>query len=318
MTKRFSVLLICMIFILTFTAACTPAEKQSESIKIIAAAFPEYDWTRQIIGDRQDGKEVELMLLADNGVDIHSFQPSAADVAKIIDCDVFIYVGGESDKWVSEVLKNAKEKTVIRLIDVVDLLYNEDEHEVDGDHSEHDHLIDEHIWLSLKNAVKLCDYITDKLCSVIEENAEVYRQNNKSYTDKLKALDAQFTEKVNKNNAKAVVFADRFPFRYLFNDYNIEYYSAFDGCSAETGASFDTPIELAKKVDELGLNNILVLKGSKDTIASVVIKNTKSKNQSVFALEAMQSVTKDQLKNGQNYYDIMENNLNVLGQALFE
>lgn len=319
--KKVISICIILVFVLSFTASCTTTEKQSETMKIVAAAFPEYDWTKQIIGDQKTIKPVELSLLADNGVDIHSFQPSAADVAKIIDCDIFIYNGGEADKWVSEVLKNAANKDilVIKLIDAVDLLYNEDHEEHDhgdDDHSEHDHMIDEHIWLSLNNAVKLCDYITDKISSVIVENAEIYRENNKVYTDKIKTLDAQFKEKIDNNKTNTVVFADRFPFRYLFADYNIKYYSAFDGCSAEVGANFDTPIFLAKKVDEFDLQKIVVLEGSKDSIASVVIDNTNGKNQTVLALNSLQSITKEQLKDGKHYFDVMKKNLELLGQAL--
>ena len=277
---------------------------------------------REILGDKADRAEVTMLL--DNGVDLHSYQPTADDIIKISDCDLFIYVGGESDGWVEDVLKEAanKDMQVINLLDVlgeqvkeeevVEGMETEEEESEDEDEPEYD----EHVWLSLKNAQTLCVTLADALCAIDPDNKNTYIANAAAYRDKLAALDADYKAAVEGATHKTVLFGDRFPFRYLVDDYGLSYYAAFVGCSAETEASFETISFLAGKVDELGLPCVLTIEGAQHKIAETIVQNSAAKNQSILTLDSMQSTTSADAANGTTYLSVMESNLDVLKQAL--
>lgn len=321
------------------SSAESSAEASGKKLKIVATIFPEYDWVRQILGD--EVKNAELTLLLDNGVDLHSYQPTADDIAKISECDLFIYVGGESDGWVKDALKEGKnpDRKVINLLEalgnntkeeevVEGMQAEEEEHEstaagesaAAGESSEAEEEegpeYDEHVWLSLRNARELCETIAEDLKSLDSAHASVYDANLKKYEGELDALDQQYQQAVNAAGNKTLLFGDRFPFRYLVDDYGIKYYAAFVGCSAETEASFETVSFLAKKMDELGLKHVMTIEGPDKKIAATVIENTKDKNQDVLALNSMQSVTTKDIEGGETYLGVMQQNLEVLKKAL--
>ena len=306
------------------SAASVPSASQSDEkpLKIVTTIFPEYDWVREILGDKADN--AELTMLLDNGVDLHSYQPTADDIIKISDCDLFIYVGGESDGWVEDALKEAtnKDMQVINLLDVlgeqvkeeevVEGMEAEEEEAEDEDEPEYD----EHVWLSLKNAETLCNAITDALETIDPANKDAYAANAAAYLEKLAALDGEYQTVVDNAARKTVLFGDRFPFRYLVDDYGLNYYAAFVGCSAETEASFETISFLSGKVDELGLPCVLTIEGAQHKIAETIVQNTAEKNQSILTLDSMQSTTSTDVANGTTYLSVMESNLDVLKQAL--
>ncbi len=504
------------------TAAEAPSETAdstaSEPLSIVCTIFPEYDWVREILGDHAENAEITYLL--QNGVDLHSYQPTAEDMMKIAECDLFIYVGGESDEWVENTLSAAEnpDRQVINLMEVlgdsakVEELkegMQESEHEHDHDHSkevstfeddevqdrplsdwegdwqsayplvldgsldeawEHksedgsmtaeeykeyytkgyksdyaaisihddhikftdndgnvtesdykytgyfiqnwstgtkaamyrfeaedkasgapiyiefnDHMIepekaehfhirmsnesydaivdpegnwptffdaslspegvceevighdhkdededeeheheheegeveyDEHVWLSLKNAKVLCAEIADKLGVLDAANAADYKANLTAYTEKLDALDSDFQTLVDGATVKTVVFGDRFPFRYFVDDYGLDYFAAFIGCSAETEASFETITFLSQKVDELGVSTVFTIENSDQKIAQTVVENTKDKNQQITALNSLQSVNAQQVESGATYLSIMQENYNTLKEAL--
>lgn len=333
MKKYISILLVTIMIILGVSACgqknsantTTEVKKSDDSkIKVVTTIFPEYDWVKSIVGE--DNSNVELTMLLDNGVDLHSYQPTAADIMKISDCDLFIYVGGESDSWVDGALKEAVNKNmkVINLLDVLGNTVKEEEvkegmeaeEEEEGEESEEEPEYDEHVWLSLKNAKVLCKAIADNLSEIDPENKDVYIQNEKDYATKLDALDQEYQTTVDASTQKTLLFGDRFPFRYLVDDYGLDYYAAFVGCSAETEASFETIKFLSEKVDELGLKNVMTIEKSDQKIAKTIIENTKDKNQSILTLDSMQSTTSDDVKNGTTYLSVMEKNLEILKEAL--
>ena len=298
----------------------------SDKLQIVTTIFPEYDWVMQILGDKAADADVTMLL--DNGVDLHSYQPTAEDILKIAGCDVFIYVGGESDGWVDDALAEAvnKDMIVINLLEVlgdsvkeeevVEGMQEEDEHDHDHEEEEEEVEYDEHVWLSLRNASVLCDAITDALAKADVDNASVYQTNNEAYKAQLAALDEQYKEAVSGASFDTLLFGDRFPFRYLTDDYNLNYYAAFVGCSAESEASFETIVFLADKTDELGLNSIMIIESSDGKIAQTIRDNTEDKNQEIYVLDSMQAVTSDDVKNGVTYLSIMTDNLEVLKKAL--
>ena len=296
-----------------------------KSFSIVTTIFPEYDWTLNILGENPAG--AELTMLLDNGVDLHSFQPTAADMLKISTCDMFIYVGGESDSWVKDALNEAhnKDMVVIDLLDVLGDAVKEEEvvegmqaeEEEEGEEEEEEGPeYDEHVWLSLKNSGILVDGIAQALEEIDPDNAEVYRANASAYMAKLKDLDSRYAEVFANGSVKTLLFGDRFPFRYLLDDYGVDYYAAFVGCSAETEASFETIAFLAQKLDELSLHSVMTIEGSDHRLARTIINSTASKDRQILALDSMQSVTSKDVADGASYISIMEKNLEVLKEAV--
>jgi len=293
-------------------------------LQIVTTIFPEYDWVKSILGDNAGG--VELKMLLDNGVDLHSYQPTAEDIMKISTCDLFIHVGGESDKWVADALKEAtnKDMIVINLLDVLGDSVKEEElvegmegEEEEGEAGkEEGPEYDEHVWLSVKNAELFVNAISDAIQKLDEGNAGSYKKNTAEYLDKLKALDGEYSKAVSESSIKTLLFGDRFPFRYLVDDYGLSYYAAFVGCSAETEASFETIIFLAEKIDELSLHTVLTIEGSDQRIAQTIVQNTKSKDQKLLSLNSLQSTTTKDVEAGITYLSVMEKNLEIIKEAL--
>ena len=303
-------------------AACSADLSGKKGLSIVTTIFPEYDWVNNILGENPAGAEVTLLM--HSGVDLHSYQPSAEDALKVSGCDVFIYVGGESDKWVDDMLRSAvnKDMVVVNLMDVLkDSVVEEEEvegmqeeeHE-EGEDGEKEY--DEHVWLSLKNAQAACDAIADAIKKVDSANASVYDSNLASYKDKIGELDSRYKSAVESCSKDTLVFGDRFPFRYLVDDYSIKYYAAFPGCSADSEASFDTIIFLAEKVEELGLKYVITIDGNDGRIAKSIIDSTKSKDQQTLRLNSLQSISDADLQNGVSYLSVMESNLEVISEAL--
>ncbi|MBQ9604861.1 MAG: zinc ABC transporter substrate-binding protein, partial [Firmicutes bacterium] len=266
-------------------------------------------------------------LLLDSGVDLHSYQPTAEDILKISNCDMFVYVGGESDEWVDDVLKNAENKDmeVISLLDVVGdaakeeeikegMQAEEEEHEEENEEDEKEY--DEHVWLSVRNAKTICAEIADGLGKADPENAEAYKANYEVYAEKLDELDKNFTELAENAQNKTLVFGDRFPFRYFTDDYGFDYYAAFAGCSAESEASFETVVFLAKKMDELGCKTIYTIENSDQKLAQAIINSTSAKDQNIAVLDSMQSAAGEQAEEGVSYLSIMQSNYEVLRNTL--
>ena len=277
--------------------------QSADSISVVTTIFPEYDWVREIVGDNGN---VDITMLLDDGVDLHNYQPTAEDIMKIATCDVFIYVGGESDEWVDDALSEATNENmqVVNLLDVLGTFVKEEEE------------YDEHVWLSLKNAQILVDAIEQAIATVDGDNAETYAANASVYKEKLDALDEKYQSMVDSASIKTVLFGDRFPFGYLVDDYGLDYYAAFVGCSAETEASFETITFLASKVDELNLDAVFTIENSDQKIAQTIIDNTEEQDAQILTLDSLQSITMDDVNDGVTYLSVMEENLEVLSEGL--
>ena len=337
--KKMIALLLALLMAVGMLAGCAKQNDDdtnttTDELRIVTTIFPEYDWVKEILGDKADHADITMLL--DNGVDLHSYQPTADDIVKISDCDLFIYVGGESEGWVEDALKNAtnKDRKVINLLDVLGdkvkseevvegMQEEEHEHEEgeaheyeEGEAHEHEEEADEHVWLSLKNAEVLVGAISNSLQELDAENKDIYAANADAYMKKLAALDAEYQTAVDNATHKTVLFGDRFPFRYLADDYALNYYAAFVGCSAETEASFETISFLAKKADELKLPCVLTIEGKNHKIAETIVKNTAQKSQRILTMDSMQSTTSKDVASGTTYLSVMEKNLAVLKEAL--
>lgn len=322
--KKFTALLLTFVLFLSLCPVSGLAGEAGK-IRVVTTIFPIYDWVREIAGDTGN---TEITLLLDSGVDLHSFQPSAQDILKVASCDLFIYVGGESDEWAEDALAEAvnPDMVVISLVEalgenakaeeIVEGMQAEEEEEEGEEGEEEEEEIDEHVWLSLRNAQVFTSAIADALAQKDPANADSYRANAEAYGAKLAALDAAYAGAVDSAAHKTLLFGDRFPFRYLTDDYGLTYYAAFVGCSAETEASFETVIFLAKKTDELQLPAVLTIEGKDHRIAETIIGNTASKDLKVLTLNSMQGTTANDIAQGATYLKIMEDNLAVLKEAL--
>ena len=313
MKKRFLIILSALALLLSGCAQPQSAKK----LQVVAAIFPEYDWVRQIAGNDDS---VELTLLVDDGVDPHSFQPAVSDMVTAANCDLLIYGGGESDQWLTKLEATNPNRDTLVLLPLLGAQAHREEvvegmeaHE-EGE-AEDDAEMDEHVWLSLRNASLFCQAITDALCRLNPGKADTYRANLAAYQQQLDALDKDYRSAIDASPNRTIVVCDRFPFRYLVEDYGLSYYAAFPGCSAETGASFETVVFLSDKVKELGLNALLVTESSDGRMAKTVAQNAGSPDMPVLTLNSMQSVSGESAKS-LDYLTVMSENLRVLKQAL--
>lgn len=329
--KKLSILAaICLLL----TGCGNKLPSDSQQLQIVCTIFPEYDWVREIVGDVPG---VEVTLLIQNGTDLHSYQPSVRDIAQIAQADLFCYVGGASDTWVTDVLETASNQSVpvVSMVESADAAaeeivqgmqghehHHDHEHEEEHDH-DHDHdedheeeELDEHVWLSLRRAQLACRAICDGICQADPANAVQYRENCDAYVQKLAQLDETYTAFFAEDAVRHVILvADRFPFRYLAEDYDLTYYAAFPGCSAETEASFETIVFLAQQLRENQLPFILTTESGNPSLVRT-IQESAGMECGTLQLESMQAITKDKLKSGVTYLMQMEENLATLRQAV--
>ena len=290
-------LLLLPLLALLLGGCARPAE--SRKLQVVAAIFPEYDWVRQLTaGD----DSLELTLLE--------------DMVAVSQCDLLVFGGGESDEWLEELLREPSNPSQ-QVVELLPLL-GETAHQaetVDGMQvREAEDETDEHVWLSLRNAQRFCTAITDSLCALNPGNTALYRANLAKYLEQLEALDESYRETVQAGRLDTIVVCDRFPFRYLVEDYGLKYYAAFPGCSAEAGASFETVVFLAERARELRVNALLVTESSDGRLANTVAENSGG-HAAVLTLNSMQSVSADTAKDS-SYLSVMEQNCQVLEQAL--
>lgn len=315
------VLIAVLILPSLLLCGCRLSSEDDGKLTVVVTVFPAYDWARNILGDRLEDEDVELILMTDDGSDMHSYQPTFDDRISVTSCDLLIYVGGTDDAWVEEAMGSATHRPAT--IHLLNTLGDQVKHvtPTDGtDHHEGDgHLheeVDEHVWLSLRNAATLCDAIANQLTALDPVHGITYQKNAGNYIGKLNVLDGRYSTMAKAAVRDTVLFGDRFPFRYLLDDYGIRYLAAFSGCSADTSASFETVTHLAGKVNELGLPCVLTVAHSDGNIAASIVANTTDKNQAILVMDAMQTVTASMVASGVTYLGIMETNLDVLTSAL--
>lgn len=339
------IILLAAVAVLGLTGCGNGAQPQEtqEKIEIVCASFPEYDWTRQIIGE--NNKDISLTLIADNGMDIHNYQPSVEDMVKIDGCDLLIYNGGTSEQWIAQALADSQQNP--QVLSMMEILKDEmveeeivegmeeekhqkeeetgkilqdgtahqgtDLNEADNDHEQAEY--DEHVWLSLKHAQTMVKEISQTIQTIDEKNSSQYEENAAAYLKQLEELDKAYQYMTENAKRKTILFGDRFPFRYLAADYGLTYYAAFPGCSSESEASFETIVFLAEKVHDEKLPCILTIDGSDGSIANAIAENVGEKAE-IQTLNSLQAVSQAQIAEGITYLSAMEKNLEVLAVAL--
>lgn len=315
MIKRTTAVVLCMFAAILMLCSCGGEDSFTDGkINIVCTVFPQYDMLRNII---KGSDSINPVLLLDKPTDPHSYQPVASDVITLGFCDAVIYTGGDSDVWVEDIL-NASENTATVKCSLMKELGEPELYCISHEHSHseeehHGHSHDEHIWLSPKKAIKLCDIITRLIISLDVENKALYEENARVYKEELTELDREYEKVISERKRDTLLFADRFPFLYLTEDYSLSYAAAYTGCSAESEVSAATVIDLISAVDTLSLPVILITETGTDELAITVKENSAEKNQEILVINSVQSVKDPE---NASYIKIMKDNLIVLGKAL--
>lgn len=335
--KKIGIICAMTVLMIVFAGCAAGREEaatEGEKMQILCMTFPLYDWTRQITAGCEGN--IEVSLLMDRGTDPHNYQPTTEDIIRISEADIIVYVGGESDLWMEDVLASVpaeqrERQQYLSMMEVLGTSLREEEHiegveqiqgqahgEVEAGEERHagEAEYDEHIWLSVKNASVCVQAIAAIVMDQDQDDSRIVAENAESYLAKLQDLDEQFADMAAEAPLDRVLFADRFPFLYLMKDYGLEYDAAFPGCSTETEASFEMVIFLAGRLEEYDLPAVLVMEDGNQRIAETVIANTADKDQEILALNSMQSVTAAEIGQGVTYLSVMQENLEVLRKAL--
>lgn len=316
--KKFisSILILLLAFSLSFSlCACKDAENETsnEKLQIIATIFPQFDFARELAGDK-----AQVQMLITPGTESHSFEPTTSDIMAINDCDIFIYTGGESDSWIDSLLKNTDNKnmTVISLMQCVpDTKQIEDPHHSEHEqehHHNHSHT-DEHVWTSPVNAMMIAEKICAQMCARDSANADYYRNNLSKYLAKLSTLDSEFREVTENASRRTFVFADRYPLTYFSSEYGLEHHAAFSGCSDDTEPSAATVARLVDIVKEENIPVVLKIELSSDSIANTISKETGAE---VMTFYSCHNISRNDFENGETYLSLMQKNVETLQAAL--
>ena len=365
------VVLAALVLGILFMSSCSAADPQGstasggdDKLQIVTTIFPPYDFARNIAG-----RNADVSMLLKPGTESHSYEPSPSDIIKIMNCDIFIYTGGESDTWVDEILdsisENNRDIRIIKMLDVVDNAVEEeivegmqagllelDEHseeeeaseiggsgngggedtarersEEDGSNaaaegsdeheheteSEHAHEYDEHVWTSPRRAMQIVDAISNAVIELDSDNIDEYQMNTAIYLSLLSDLDQEYREAIESSKRDYIVFGDRFPFRYLADEYGLKYSAAFPGCSSESEPSAKTVAYLIDRVKEEAIPVVFYIEFSNQKIADAIVEETGAKK---LLLHSCHNLTSEQMNNGVTYLDLMRDNLENLKEAL--
>lgn len=337
------IVLLCAILLGIFvTVGCTQADagaNDTQGVTVVCTNYPLYDWAVNLL----KGTDANVILLLDNGADMHSFQPTAGDLIQITDCDVLVFVGGESDRWLIDALEASpnEERVVVNLMHALEDELQEETY-VEGMQTEHVHAdgshheglaceeehaeeesgqnslstMDEHIWLSPRLARQSVEKMKEAFILAMPKDTTLLEQNCRKYCEALDELDAQYRTMAENASKDTVIVADRFPFLYLMEEYQIAYYAAFPGCSTESEADFETVVFLTEKVKETDVNTILITEGGTDVLANTIWENIDKEEKKVETLHAMQVVYESDIENGCSYLSFMKENLETLRLAL--
>ena len=288
------------------------ANKTSNTAKIISTSFVGYDFARAVTGD----KDAAMMLLKP-GAEMHSYEPTPQDIANIKNAKLFIYIGGESEQWVEKILadNNISSDHCLRLMDFVTPKEEEQKAGMESEEEEEEgeKEYDEHIWTSIPNAIRLVNAIRDKITSLDMGKQEQYSKNAETYTARLSEIDTKLRSIATQKNDRTLIFGDRFPFRYFVDEYGLDYYAAFPGCSDQTEASANTVAFLTEKAKELGVKAIFKIEMSSDKLAQTIAEEVGAR---VYTLHAAHNISEDEFASGLSYAEIMEQNAKTLTEAL--
>lgn len=294
--------ILLIIFTVLLLSACTKANEQVKAPDIITTNFPIYDFTSQIAGDVLD-----VRMLLPPGGESHTYEPTPKDIIDIENCKLFIYIGGKSDSWIDEILESVdtKKTTVLNLMDVCTPI----------EHHKHDNSqeYDEHIWTSPKNAIKMTEAIYEAVCKIDSINIDLYKENLDGYLEELYLLDKELLTLSDNSESKMLIFADRFPFSYLARDYGFDYISPFTGCSEQIEPSIAEVNGIIDEVLKQKSDTVFYIEFSNQKLADTICEATGAKKA---LLHSCHNVTTEEFNLGITYFELMNNNINTLREAL--
>lgn len=307
--RKTIIVLLALICAFSLCACGTEIENaDSGKLQIVCTSFPAYDFARELAGDNAD-----ITLLIKPGSEVHSYEPTPKDVIRIQNAELFICNGGESEEWVEELASNCK--NIVYMMDCVEAVAEQVQEGmyVRGEEEGEEEELDEHVWTSPVNAMKICEEICSRLCDIDPENAEFYSANLETYSAELMELDAQFRSVAENARCNTLVFADRFPMRYFTKEYGLEYYAAFPGCASETEPSAKTVAFLIDKVNEENLRAVLYMEFSNQKMADVICEDTGCVKLPFYSAH---NISAEQFAAGESYLSLMRQNLETLKEAL--
>ncbi len=315
-TVKTLLLVLCLSLVMTAVSSCFERKDEVDKIKVVGTVFPQYDFARAVGGER-----VECEMLMMPGNDSHSYSgDNPSDILRIQKCDLFIYVGGETDgKWVNSVLSliesNGNAPLSVALTDICDLMEESGSGMLEQSSSHnHEHgtaEYDGHVWTSMKNCIKAVEAIKDALSEIDPDGADYYKANAEEYKAKLQSLDKSF-ENLFEGTERTLIFADKFPFAYFAHDYRLECYAAFNGCASQSEPSPTTVVKLCEKVGEIGTDYIFYTESSQSKVPDVIEKATGAKP---LLLHSCHTVTEKEFESGITFTELWEQNLKTLEEA---
>lgn len=312
--KKFLAVLLSACLLIGCLAGCGTQTSDNGKPTVVTTIFPLYDWAKIILGEQ--GENYNLTYLLDSGADLHNFQPTAQDIALISSCALFVYIGGESDEWVEDLISAGDGNlNGLCMMDSVSTLEEAVVEGMQAEEEEEETAADEHIWLSLRRAQDMVKALCEALCGLDSANADTFRANAETYTESLAKLDQDYAAMRAEAKNDTILVADRFPFRYLAEDYDLNYYAAFPGCAAASDVSFETVSFLSEKLKELQLPAVLIIDGGDGKIAETVTQ-TAATGAKILTLDSCQCVSETAVAQGACYYDCMVSNLEILREAL--
>ena len=305
-------LLLAMALPLAACGSGETGEERDGRLRILTTVFPAYDFAREIAGER-----AQVQLLLPPGAESHSFEPTAKDMIRIQECDLFFCNGGESEAWVDQLLADLPVQSLV-MLQCVDALEEEvkegmQEIQEEEDGEEEGPEYDEHVWTSPRNAKRICEALCDRLCALDPEGETVYRENLRRYSEALETLDAAFRETVEQGRVKTVIFADRFPVRYFVEEYGLEYFAAFPGCADDTEPSARTVAFLIDRVRDEQIPAVFYIEFSNEKMADVICEDTGCRK---LLFHSCHNVSKADLESGVTYLQLMWGNVDALKEAL--
>lgn len=305
--KRTFALLLCLALLLCALACGKPA-LDADKPTVVCTIFPQYDFVRSIAGDR-----VNLVMLSKPGSEVHGFDPTLSEMSMILECDLFVYVGGETDRWVEDLLtKNAKDLNAIALVDLCETVDEELAPGMQGE-AEDEPEADEHVWTSPVNAIRIVEGLCDALCALLPDEADAMKANADAYVQALQALDSDFHAVMDSASRKTLAFAERFPFRYLCDELGLRYYAALPGCSSNEEVSLATVSYLIERIREEEIPYVFTIEFSDGRIAKTISDATGC---GVLELHSCHNVSREDFDAGVTYLDLMRRNLESLRKAV--
>ena len=319
MKRRICALCLAACLAAALAACGQPPAEDSGRLKVVATVFPAYDFARAAAGD---AAQVELLLPP--GAESHSYEPTPADILAVQDCDLFLYLGGESDAWVDMILESVDFRgSALRMVDCVELLEEETVEGMEGGHGhDHDHGApglgevtgyDEHVWTSPRNAAAITRAVGERMGELDPANAGTYSAGAEAYAAQILELDREFWDFFAGVADRTMVFGDRFPLRYFAEEFNIDYYAAFPGCSTQTEPSAATIAFLTDKVRQEGISTVWYIEFSNHLVADSIAEATGAETA---LFHSCHNVSADDLEAGATYITLMEGNLETLRQHI--